>query len=38
MKAFESAQRFYASFGFTYCSPFANCVEDPHSAFMTKLL
>ena len=34
-KAFEPAQRLYSSFGFTYCEPFADYVEDPYSVFMT---
>ena len=34
-EAFEPARRLYASFGFDYCQPFADYVEDPHSAFMT---
>jgi putative acetyltransferase len=38
MKAFEPARRLYESFGFSYCAPFANYVEDPNSVFMTKLL
>jgi putative acetyltransferase len=38
MKAFEPAQRLYAKFGFEYCEPFANYVEDPNSVFMTKEL
>ena len=38
MQAFEPAQRLYASFGFTYCSPFAGYVEDPNSVFMTRAL
>ena len=38
MKAFEPARRLYCSFGFTYCGPFAEYVEDPYSVFMTKEL
>jgi putative acetyltransferase len=38
MEAFEPARRLYASFGFTYCEPFADYVEDPYSAFMTREL
>jgi putative acetyltransferase len=38
MKAFKPAQKLYESFGFTYCSPFADYVEDPNSVFMTKHL
>jgi len=36
MSAFEPAQRLYASFGFAYCGPFADYVEDPYSVFMTR--
>ena len=36
--AFEPARRLYESFGFAYCSPFADYREDPNSVFMTKLL
>jgi putative acetyltransferase len=35
MTAFAPAQRLYASFGFTHCSPFADYTDDPHSVFMT---
>jgi len=38
MEAFEPARRLYANFGFTYCGPFADYVEDPHSVFMTMEL
>ena len=38
MQAFEPAQRLYASFGFTHCSPFADYIEDPNSIFMTRTL
>ncbi|MFN2517040.1 MAG: GNAT family N-acetyltransferase [Pyrinomonadaceae bacterium] len=31
MEAFEPARRLYANFGFTYCEPFADYVEDPYS-------
>ncbi len=37
-EAFEPARRLYARFGFTYCGPFADYVEDPYSVFMTKEL
>ena len=37
-EAFEPAQRLYAAFGFAYCGPFADYVEDPYSVFMTKVL
>jgi putative acetyltransferase len=36
--AFEPARRLYASFGFMYCDPFADYIEDPHSVFMTKAI
>lgn len=38
MEAFEPARRLYADFGFTYCGPFADYVEDPYSVFMTREL
>jgi putative acetyltransferase len=38
MKAFEPAHKLYESFGFSYCSPFGDYVDDPNSVFMTKLL
>ena len=38
MEAFEPAQRLYGSFGFTYCPPFAEYIEDPNSVFMTRAL
>jgi putative acetyltransferase len=38
MRAFEPAQRLYASFGFTCCPPFADYSEDPNSVFMTRAL
>ncbi len=37
-EAFEPARRLYADFGFTYCEPFADYVEDPYSVFMTREL
>jgi putative acetyltransferase len=36
--AFEPGRRLYESLGFTYCLPFADYVEDPHSVFMTRCL
>lgn len=36
MDAFAPARNLYASFGFKPCGPFANYVEDPYSAFMTR--
>jgi putative acetyltransferase len=38
MAAFEPARRLYAGFGFTYCAPFADYIEDPNSVFMTREL
>jgi putative acetyltransferase len=38
MQAFEPAQSLYATFGFTYCRPFADYIEDPNSVFMTRSL
>ena len=38
MEAFEPARKLYANFGFRYCEPFADYVEDPYSVFMTKVL
>lgn len=38
MEAFEPARKLYAGFGFTYCEPFADYVEDPNSVFMTRRL
>ena len=38
MEVFEPARKLYANFGFTYCGPFADYVEDPNSVFMTKEL
>ncbi len=38
MDAFEPARRLYASFGFKYCKPFSDYMEDPNSIFMTKEL
>jgi len=35
MPYFEPARNLYLKFGFDYCPPFANYVEDPHSTFMT---
>jgi putative acetyltransferase len=36
MEAFEPARRLYAKFGFEYCGPFADYIEDPNSIFMTR--
>jgi putative acetyltransferase len=38
MQAFEPAQKLYETFGFTYCPPFGDYVEDPNSVFMTRVL
>jgi len=38
VRAFEPAQRLYESFGFAFCGPFANHVDDPNSVFMTRTL
>ncbi|MFB5268532.1 GNAT family N-acetyltransferase [Paenibacillus enshidis] len=38
MEAFAPARKLYESFGFGYCGPFADYIEDPNSAFMTKAL
>jgi putative acetyltransferase len=38
MPAFEPARRMYERFGFSYCAPFADYVEDPYSVFMTREL
>jgi len=35
---FEPARRLYESFGFTYCPPFADYIEDPNSVFLTRTL
>lgn len=38
MAAFEPARRLYEWFGFTYCGPFADYIEDPNSIFMSRNL
>ncbi|AGK52312.1 GNAT family N-acetyltransferase [Bacillus sp. 1NLA3E] len=38
MNAFEPARRLYAGFGFQYCKPFSDYIDDPNSVFMTKVL
>jgi putative acetyltransferase len=35
---FEPARKLYEKFGFQYCKPFANYIEDPFSVFMEKIL
>ena len=36
MEAFAPARQLYADFGFEFCEPFADYVEDPYSVFMTR--
>jgi len=38
MAYFAPARKLYESFGFEYCSPFADYTEDPNSVFMTKII
>jgi putative acetyltransferase len=38
MQAFKPARSLYQSFGFTFCGPFGDYVEDPNSVFMTLQL
>jgi len=38
MAAFEPARKLYENFGFVYCEPFADYVDDPNSVFMTTEL
>jgi putative acetyltransferase len=38
MQAFDPAHKLYESFGFSYCEPFGDYVDDPHSVFMTMKL
>jgi putative acetyltransferase len=38
MPDFQPAQKLYESFGFAYCSPFADYIPDPNSVFMTRAL
>lgn len=38
MDEFKPAQKLYESFGFTYCGPFGDYIEDPHSVYMTLRL
>lgn len=38
MAAFEPAHKLYESLGFTYCGPFGDYSEGPHSVFMTRRL
>ncbi|HEY0199005.1 MAG TPA: GNAT family N-acetyltransferase [Rhodanobacter sp.] len=36
--AFVPAHRLYARFGFAFCKPFGDYLEDPYSVFMTREL
>ena len=36
--AFEPARRMYSGFGFKFCGPFADYVDDPYSVFMTRAI
>jgi mannose-6-phosphate isomerase-like protein (cupin superfamily) len=36
--AFLPARRLYERFGFAYCGPFGDYIDDPYSVFMSKLL
>ena len=36
--AFRPAQKLYESAGFSFCGPFGEYREDPHSAYMTLRL
>lgn len=38
MEAFAPAHKLYAGYGFEFCGPFADYVEDPYSLFMTMRL
>lgn len=38
MEGFKPARTLYESAGFTYCGPFGDYTDDPHSAFMTLRL
>jgi putative acetyltransferase len=38
MEAFLAARSLYERFGFQYCGPFADYIDDPNSVFMTKEL
>lgn len=35
MEALKPARNLYQSYGFTYCGPFGEYIEDQHSVFMT---
>ena len=36
--AFVPARQLYERFGFNYCGPFADHIDDPNSIFMTRQL
>ncbi len=38
MEGFKSACKLYEAFGFSYCPPFGDYIEDPNSVFMTLAL
>ena len=38
MAGFEPARKLYENFGFVYCEPFADYMDDPNSVFMTREL
>jgi putative acetyltransferase len=38
MEAFRPARQLYESFGFSYCDPFGDYIQDPNSMFMTLRL
>jgi len=38
MDYFEPARKLYLSFGFQFCGPFSDYIEDPNSMFMTMEL
>ncbi|NER81632.1 MAG: GNAT family N-acetyltransferase, partial [Leptolyngbya sp. SIO1D8] len=38
MPEFAPARALYSRYGFEYCDPFADYIEDPNSVFMTKKL
>ena len=38
MIEFAAARALYKRYGFSYCEPFGDYVEDPNSVFMTKAL
>lgn len=35
MEAFAPARKLYSDFGFQFCGPFSDYIEDPNSVFMT---